>query len=185
MPKKGSPREEVYDIDHGHCIKFLKAEERDHQQKSEAAEQPTAPLNGHCQRLVAENTHSSEQLTFERRKAAEESRQLKSEVLILQQSLEAATSKDQVPREKHQKELDGLLRYTSLSNMEYGRPYCQLARFPVETPQSIVSFIALGLGRHVFPFLLAIRYGQTGIVLRLFTYLSALYYFRGLCSPVI
>jgi regulator of replication initiation timing len=186
IPKKRSS-DEGCTVDQGDYVNFLKAEEKDHQQKDEGAKQPTPHLNEHYQLhvLVAKIAQLSQQLTCERNKAAEENHQLKSNIRTLRQSLEVATFEDLAPRREKQKGLDGLLDHTSLSNLEHGGSHCQLARFPIQLPEGIVCSIALHLGRHVFPFLLAIRYGQSSLVLCLLTDLSAFYYFRGRCSTVI
>ncbi|KAJ5968961.1 hypothetical protein N7501_005209 [Penicillium viridicatum] len=146
MPKKRLSREEGCAVDHGNCFKFLKAEEQDHKQNAESAEQPTAHLNQPFQLLVAEIAQLPQQLAFERNKPTEESHQLKSKVFTLTQSLEAASSEGQVMWKKHQRQLDGLLHYPSSSNLDYDGYGCQLAGFQVQIPQGIISVTALHLG---------------------------------------
>lgn len=175
MPKKILSREEGCAVDHGNYFKFLKAEEQNHKQKAESAEQPTAHLNQPFQLLIAEIAQLFQQLTLERNRPIEESHQLKSKVFIITQSLEVASSEGQVMWKKHQKELDGILPYPSSSNLDYDGFDCQWARSHVQIPQGIISFTALHLGKHAFPFLLAIRYGQSSLMLCLLTYLSAFY----------
>ncbi|KAJ9484327.1 hypothetical protein VN97_g9052 [Penicillium thymicola] len=87
--------------DHIECIKWLEAAEQAHQQN-------TARLNQRGQQLVAEKNRLSAkvgQLTAERHKTAEEGRQLKSEIVALKESLEAATSQDHMPREEYKQAL--------------------------------------------------------------------------------